>query len=522
MENRGFEFKTDVQGIGTLSVDPENRKRSNGGKQTASMAEDGSVGLKRQVGLLGSIALIVGSMIGSGIFVSPGGLLAKTGSVGLSLCVWAACGLLSIFGSLVYVELGTVVPNSGGEYTYLSKAFGPIPGFLYAWTSISLLKPCETATICLAFAKYAVDPFVDVNAVPGAVKLIGIATIFFITFINIASVKVATRVQIFFTIAKLLAIAVIIVGGIYSMAKGKTQYLQTGFEGSVWSFGSIAAAFYSGLWAYDGWNQLNLIVEEVKNPYRNVPTAIFIGLPLVTFCYILTNVAFLTLLSPQEIINSPSVGNLYGDRLLGPASFIMPLSVAFSTFGAANGILFTSSRLCFVASREGHSVDFMSFIDAKRNTPSLALIYNAIVGSILAISLDIENLIGFFGFSAWIFYGATVAAVIRFRYTLPEAPRPFKVPLFVPIVVLIMAVFLVVAPVVQEPQIEYVYAGSFILFGLVLYVPFVHYKLVIPGMRSITKFLQILFQALPPESSIETNYENNITYTNLTDGGKGK
>lgn len=497
MENRGFDRNE------TLAVEEK---------------KDDSTGLKREVGLVGSIALIVGSMIGSGIFVSPGGVLAESGSVGLSLVIWAAGGLLSICGSLVYVELGTVIPESGGEYSYLSKAFGPIPGFLFAWTSMSLLKPAETGIICLAFAKYAVDPFIDVETVPTAVKMIGISAIMLITFINIFSVKVATKVQIFFTIAKLLAIAIIVAGGIYNMSIGKTQHLATGFKDSVWEFGAIATAFYSCLWSYDGWNQLNLIVEEVKNPYRNVPLAIFIGLPLVTICYIMTNIAFLTLLSPQEVISSPSVGNLYGERLLGPASFIMPLAVAASTFGAANGILFTSSRLCFVASREGHSVDFMSFIDAKRNTPSLALIYNAVLGSILAVCLDIESLIGFFGFAAWTFYGATVAAMIRMRYVAPDAPRPFKCPLVIPIFVFCMAVFLVVAPIVQNPKIEYMYAAGFMTLGLFIYVPFVHYKFVLPGMGVFTRFLQILFQAVPTQSSTVSNYDSNIQSTDFSNG----
>merc|ERR1719376_18639 len=254
------------------------------------MEEGGGVNLERKVGLLSGVALIVGTMIGSGIFVSPKIVLERTGSVGLSLLVWGGCGLLSLLGALCYVELGCLIPSSGAEHTYFLTTFGHLPAFLFAWVTILLLKPAMLAIICLSFSKYLVEAFSDDCEPPElAIQLLGVLTIVLITFINSYSVTMATKVQNVFTAAKLFAIAIIVVGGIYKLSQGNTQYLSQGFKGSTNKFGDVATAFYSGLWAYDGWNNLNYVTEELKRPHTNLPRAIKIGIPLVTVCYMLVN-----------------------------------------------------------------------------------------------------------------------------------------------------------------------------------------------------------------------------------------
>ncbi|CAG7734459.1 unnamed protein product [Allacma fusca] len=512
MDNRAFESDPQCP----ISIDSSKHVYTNaGGNGTTLSNRNGSikgpsekvkieenVGLKREVGLTGSIAMIVGTMIGSGIFVTPGGLLGKVGSVWLSIVIWILCGIVSTFGAMAYIELGTVVPSSGAEYSYLLEAFGPVSGFMFCWVSTLILKPASIAIACLAVAQYSVDPFVDdVKDVEGATKFICVVSIFILTYINCRSVKLATQVQIIFTIAKLVAIAVIIAGGIYKLTNGHTENLQFTFKGSNWHFGNLASAFYSGLWAYDGWNQLNYITEEIKEPYRNLPRAVLIGLPLVAVCYVLVNISFLTLISPEEMISSPSVATLYGNRLLGIFSFLMPLSVVLSTFGSANGTEFTSARLCYVASREGHLVDFLCYIDVIRNTPSLALMFNSLVAILMALVLDINALIDFFSFTAWIFYGAAIAALIRLRYKLPDAYRPFKVPIVIPYFMVLLSAYLVAAPIIDDPSIEYLYSALFMLGGLVVYIPFVQYKLVLPGTNKLTVFLQLMFNVAPPSLS---------------------
>ncbi|XP_042207769.1 b(0,+)-type amino acid transporter 1-like isoform X6 [Homarus americanus] len=457
-----------------------------------------AINLERRVGLLSGVALIVGTMIGSGIFVSPKGLLERTGSVALSLIVWASCGILSLLGALCYVELGCMIPSSGAEHTYFMTAFGHLPAFLFAWVSIILLKPAMLAIICLSFSKYLVEAFAT-NCEPPlmAIQLLGALTIVLITFINSYSVNLATKVQNIFTAAKLLAILIIVIGGVVKLAQGNTQYLATGFKGSTSSLGDIATAFYSGLWAYDGWNNLNYVTEELKKPYTNLPRAIIIGLPLVTVCYLLVNVSYLAVMSQEELLASETVAVTFGNRVLGWAAFLMPLAVTLSTFGAANGTAFTSGRLCFVAAREGHMVDVLSYVHAKKLTPSPALLFNASIALLMVIPSDIGSLIDFFSFTAWIFYGGAMAALIIMRYTMKDAPRPYKVPIFIPILVLIISVYLVVGPIIDSPQIEYLYASLFIVAGLFFYFPFVYMKKSIPGMGHLTTFFQLLLQVVP-------------------------
>ncbi|KZS20010.1 b(0,+)-type amino acid transporter 1 [Daphnia magna] len=499
------------------------------------------------VGLVSGVALIVGTMIGSGIFVSPSTLLVKTKSPGLFLVIWAACGILSTLGALSYAELGTMITESGAEYAL--------------------------AIICLAFAKYTVEAFVSECEPPiFIIQILCVAIIGLITFINCFSVKLATKVQNVFTAAKLVAIAIIIAGGLYMIGIGNTQYLSQGFEGSTTSFGDIATAFYSGLWAYDGWNNLNYVTEELKNPFVNLPRSIMIGIPLTTVCYVLVNVAYLAVLSPTEMMQSEAVAVDWGNRLLGPMAFLMPLGVILSTFGAGNGSLFTAGRLilisvffidqnclhynllklleswysinaflhatfgtralgalawlmplavciscfgsangtlfvggrlCYVASREGHLVDVLSYVHIRRLTPSPALLFNSAVALMMIIPGDIASLIDFFSFTAWIFYGAAMLALIVMRFTKKDAPRPYKVPIIIPVIVLIISVYLVIGPIVDNPKIEYLYATLFILAGFFLYIPFVYYKKVLPGMSYITTFMQLLLEVAPSTAMAE-------------------
>ncbi|KAG1684573.1 b(0,+)-type amino acid transporter 1 [Nymphon striatum] len=490
---------------------------NNYGGETTSSSEDGFsnssedmipdeiVQLKRRVGLLSGIALIVGTMIGSGIFVSPKGVLERTGSVGLSLIVWAGCGVLAMLGALSYSELGTMLPHSGAEYMYFYEAFGSLPAFMFAWVSVFVLKPSMLAIICLSLGEYVAEPLSHGCVTSQIIiKLIAAFTVIGITYINCFSVTVATKIQNVFTAAKLFAIAIIIVGGLYQMASGmsrlgfyfadahlsliyltgQTQFLYEGFEGSTKSFSDIATAFYSGLWAYDGWNNLNYVTEELKNPFKNLPRAIAIGLPLVTICYVLINFSYLAVMTNAELLASDAVAITFGNRVLGFMAWVMPFAVALSTFGAGNGTCFTSGRLAFVAAREGHLIDLLSFI-------------HALLSLMMVIPGNIGSLIDFFSFTAWLFYGGTMLALIVMRWTRPNLHRPYKVPLIIPVIVLVISVYLVIAPIVDKPTVEYVYATAFMVAGVVFYIPFVHFKLKVCYMGKFTKLMQLLLEVVP-------------------------
>ncbi|CAO2625756.1 b(0,+)-type amino acid transporter 1, partial [Lemmus lemmus] len=268
--------------------------------------------LHTQVGLISGICIIVGTIIGSGIFISPKSVLANTESVGPCLIIWAACGILATLGALCFAELGTMITKSGGEYPYLMEAFGPIPAYLFSWTSLIVMKPSSFAIICLSFSEYVCAAFYSGCHPPNVVvKLLAAAAIMLITTVNALSVRLGSYVQNFFTAAKLVIVAIIIISGlvflIQGLISGNTKNFQNSFEGTQTSVGAISLAFYNGLWAYDGWNQLNYITEELRNPYRNLPMAIVIGIPLVTVCYILMNVSYFTVMTPTELLQSQAV-----------------------------------------------------------------------------------------------------------------------------------------------------------------------------------------------------------------------
>lgn len=202
-------------------------------------------------------------------------------------------------------------------------------------------------------------------------------------------------------------------------------------------------------------------------------------------------------MSADEMIQSEAVAVTFGNRILGIFAWIMPLSVTISTFGSANGTLFAAGRLCFAASREGHLLDILSFVHVRRLTPAPGLIFHSIIAGAMVLYGTIDSLIDFFSFTAWIFYGGAMLALITMRYTKPNYPRPYKVPIIIPIIVLVISTYLVIGPIIDKPQIEYLYTISFILIGLMMYWPFVRWRMHPQFMNKVTIFLQMLFEVVP-------------------------
>ncbi|CAN2389380.1 L-cystine transmembrane transporter activity, partial [Pristimantis euphronides] len=483
------------------------RKRKgvqNGDSQSIQSQESTTMQLKKEVGLLTAISLIVGTIIGSGIFISPKAVLSNTGAVGPCLIVWTVCGMIGMLGALCFAELGTMITKSGGEYPYLMEAFGPIPAFIFSWSSVIVIKPSSFAIICLSFAEYVSAPFYPGCKPPDVViKCLAAAAIMTITLVNCLSVKLASYVQNFFTVAKLIIIVIIIVSGIVLLIQGKTQNFVNSFEGPTITAGGVGLALYNGLWAYDGWNQLNYITEELKNPYRNLPLAIILGMPLVMACYLLVNIAYYTVMTPTELLQSPAVAVTFGERVLYPASWMVPLFVAFSTIGSANGACFTAGRLTYVAGREGHMLKFLSYISVKRLTPLPAMVSYGFIGMIYIIPTDINTLINYFSFAVWSFYGLTIAGLVVMRFTKKDMKRPIKIPIVIPILMVLVSIYLVLAPIIDKPEWAYLYCVIFILSGLIVYFPFVHYK--VKWAQKITKpvtmYVQMLMEVVPAEQA---------------------
>ncbi|CAO2590859.1 Large neutral amino acids transporter small subunit 2 [Lemmus lemmus] len=319
---------------------------------TSPQAEAGSggggVALKKEIGLVSACGIIVGNIIGSGIFVSPKGVLENAGSVGLALIVWIVTGIITAVGALCYAELGVTIPKSGGDYSYVKDIFGGLAGFLRLWIAVLVIYPTNQAVIALTFSNYVLQPLFPTCFPPeSGLRLLAAICLLLLTWVNCSSVRWATRVQDIFTAGKLLALALIIIMGVVQICKGEFFWLEpkNAFENfQEPDIGLIALAFLQGSFAYGGWNFLNYVTEELVDPYKNLPRAIFISIPLVTFVYVFANIAYVTAMSPQELLASNAVAVTFGEKLLGVMAWIMPISVALSTFGGVNGSLFTSSR----------------------------------------------------------------------------------------------------------------------------------------------------------------------------------
>ncbi|KAK9872890.1 hypothetical protein WA026_020243 [Henosepilachna vigintioctopunctata] len=393
----------------------------------------------------------------------------SSGSVGLSIIVWILSGTLSMIGALCYAELGTMIPKSGGDYAYIHEALGALPAFLYMWVALFILVPTGNAITAITLAQYIFQPFWGTCEAPFlAVRLFAAATTCLLTVINCYDVKLVTRIQEVFTCTKIFALSIIVGTGLYYLFSGHTEHFETPMEGSDWEPGHIALAFYSGLFSYSGWNYLNYVTEELKDPYRNLPRAIMISMPVVTTIYVVTNIAYFVVLSKEEILSSEAVAVTFGDKMLGIFSFSVPIFVAISTFGSLNGAIFASSRLFFVGARNGHLPKAISLINVKRLTPIPSLVFMCIITLVLITIPDVYVLIDFVSFVEALFITLSIVGLLYMRYTKPELKRPIKVSLFLPCLFFIICLFLVTLPCYVKPLVVGIACG-FILCGIPVY-----------------------------------------------------
>ncbi len=432
--------------------------------QALTQAHDQS--LKKQLTVFDSISLVIGSVIGSGIFVSPTRVFALLdASPVLALIAWVGAAIISLAGALCYAELGCLFPRAGAEYEYLKNGMGRFWGFLFSWAQLIVLGTGSIAILAIVSSEYLFRSFLpDSSQLALYTKLGACVLVAVLTFINCFGIESGSHIQNALTVIKVISIAFLLGLGIFYFKDLNPSNLflpiKTGgnFFQEAFRFGS---ALIACLWAYDGWNNLSRVTEESVDVQKTLPKGLFIGVFLVSLIYLALNCLYFLILSPQEILNTKAIAltalSTLGQKVawlnaLG-APLIIGLIIFFSASGATNGSVLSGARIYFAAARDGLFFDVFGHTHHKTKAPVAALILQG-VWSILLITLgNFETLLDYFSFSAWIFYGLCASILIYLRLQNPELERPFRVPLFpiTPILFLGAALFLVLSQVVNSP-----------------------------------------------------------------------
>jgi basic amino acid/polyamine antiporter, APA family len=443
--------------------------------------------LQRVLGVWSAIAIVIGTVIGSGVFLVPSAMIHYVGSVRNLFVVWVVAGVLSLFGALTYAELAAALPEAGGEYVYLSEAYGPFWGFLYGWTQFWVAKSGSIATLAAGFYTY-LTVFVPVLAatvctVPLHIgphgtlleihygQLIAIALILLLAGVNYVGVRSGGNVQVFVTVIKMVLIGGLVVIGLFS-GRGDFSHFRMHIQG-LGGMAGFFAAMVSALWAYDGWNNVSMVSSEIREPQRNLPRALIFGTSAVIATYLALNISYFYVLTPAQVASSHRVAgdvmlSLYGNA----ASRAVAVAVMISIFAALNGSILAGSRVPYAMARDGLFFRYAAAVHPKYKTPGHAMILLCLWSCIVVLSGWFDDLYNFVIFGSWILYAMTALSVIVLRIKRPDLLRPYRVVGYpaVPVLFTGVAALLLVSTIQTRPR------ESLMGLGLMaLGVPFYYY-----------------------------------------------
>jgi len=414
--------------------------------------------LARDLGVSHASAIVVGTIIGSGIFLVPAEMMQAVGSAKLVYLAWLVGGLLSFFGALTYAELGAMKPQAGGEYVYVRDAYGPLGGFLYAWTWFVIAKPASVATIATGLVRilgtFSIFSFfpADAVSVPFAVtwgQLVAIAAAVLISLLNYFGVKKAGEFQLVFTVLKvaiILGIVVVCFSGAGNAAGRGWSNFATTFAGAKGGVAGFMAALVAALWAYDGWNDLNMVAGEIKKPERSIPIALIAGVATVGLLYVLVNAGVQYVLPASTIAASPRPASDAVALVMGHfGASIVSAGMAISMLVTLNGTIMSGARVPFAVARDGYFFSALADVHPRFHTPSVAIVLQAVLSiALLLLGGNFRQLFSLAIFAEWLFYMIAGSTLFVFRWRDPQAARPYRVfgyP-FVPAVFIIVAAVL--------------------------------------------------------------------------------
>jgi len=379
-------------------------------------------GLPRKLGFLDAVSIVIGIVIGAGIFLVPNLVARQLHSAAAILGVWIFAGVISFFGSLACAELGTMLPSTGGQYVFLREAYGPLVGFLCGWSMFLVARTAQVAWLAVTVALY-VSYFIPLSA--PASKLLGIGAITLFTWINYQAVTAGAMLQKVFTLAKVSGLLLIVCS---AFLWGSKVAPATDVVGGGFNLNSFGVALIACLLAYDGWVQLTFVAGEIRNPQRNVLFALAFGSIACIAIYLLANIAYLRVLPIPEIAASEHVGATVAERALGAGGGrLVSLIILTSILGTLNGCFLTSPRIYFAQARDGLFFQRFADVHPRHQTPSFAILAQGVWAAALLVSGSYESLLDYAIFAIWLSYGMMVAGVIVLRIKRPDLPRPYRV-----------------------------------------------------------------------------------------------
>jgi basic amino acid/polyamine antiporter, APA family len=445
-----------------------------------------AVELKRDLGPWAAASIVVGTVIGSGIFLVPHDMILRVGKQGWMFVVWIFGGLLTLAGALSYAELAAAIPEAGGEYAYLREAYGPLWGFLYSWTQMWVAKSGSIATLATGFFYYLANFFPALDGVfyrlplplgpHGAPldlrwgQLLAIGLIAALAWLNYFGVKLGGEVQVAVTAVKVMLIAGIIVAGLGFGSPHAAAPVGAAPLTPLTAAGFFAA-LVAALWAYDGWNNVAMVASEVRDPQRNLPRALVGGTLGVIAIYLLANAAYFRVLTPAEVGASPRVAGEMMRRILGAAGAGgVSIAAMISIFAALNGSILSGSRVPYAAARDGYFFRAIARVDEKHRTPGVSILALCAWSALLVLSGTYRQLFTYVIFSSWILYGMATAAVIILRVKRPELNRPYRTLGYpvVPILFVLVAAVFIISTLWDSPR-ESLMGIALILLGLPFY-----------------------------------------------------
>jgi APA family basic amino acid/polyamine antiporter len=425
--------------------------------------------LRRSLTLFDLTMIAIGGTIGSGIFLTPSLIAHALPSPFLILGVWAVGGLMAMAGALTFAELAALMPRAGGQYVYLTEAYGGLVGFLFGWAYFLVVCAGGLGALSVAFATYF-GYFVPLG--PVGTKIVAIAGLLLLTTVNVVGVKAGAIFSDVFTVLKIAGIAALISVG---FAFGSSHTTSFAFSASAIPGGigaGLATAMVGVLWSTGGWQHATYASAEVQNPRRTIPLAMIIGTAAVTLIYILVNVAYMFLLTPQEIAASPRVAADAVSRVFGTAGgTAISLAIFVSTFGVVGIYTLTAPRIYFAMANEGLFFRRVAEVHPRFQTPAFAILAQSLWAVLMILFWGtFESLISYVVFTDWIFFGLTAASVFLFRRRAPGAERRSPVPLYpwTPLFFVAMSAWFVVVTLVQRPA--QAWAGiAFLALGVPVY-----------------------------------------------------